>query len=1244
MASRGARHPRALQGDAALSATVDYLFKGLFASSLLKKHVSESISAAVKEELRQFLSNAFAGSFPDIRIGRDLLQDSTFLGFEEVLLAGIEEKGLGGSDALVQAVRSLLPAFEDDERIKALVSEIDDAAGHSVMDSNREDAEEDGEDRVQFATTSFASNGSDDRFEVDADEVVTDSLVPLILLEAQIVEVNECWQGFLDCYPKPEHAGEAIFAAILDAAPSLQTFFRGGTALLAGKFVAGYSQMVHNLRNPDGLMGVVEHLGFQHLDVDINIPRIAIFREAMCDAVSAELGEKLTDLGAYGLRRLVSYAGGALIYIRENYSKRLKIISNSWKLANAAANQDEAPQVGDLEDSLSAPLETKAVEVEDDDEEEQEGELAIAGKSAAASASAPSKKGFFASLCGARRQVVTKMPTDKLDRKQKLQENLQAVPRTFDQMFRFNMAVMNVQTQEWMYEVLDSFDSIVHSIAQSQRLQVECDVVTLRIAKASGDVKFKNFRAVMLSSLRALSPKDWSPDHEVAWNWLWETVERLLSKELKKPRARERILGRFLGSLEDELRQEIREKVFDRFFELAPGGEEHFKQSSTRLNFIADKAIELTLELYKEPIKTVDAISALGLRHVGYGITTDFFEPFVEGWTQVFQELTGDDDLADAFRWSFSLVAKLLMRTIEQGATLVMKAINTDNAKQVRRALSYAPRANRAMWVLDVTVGTQSVSPLYMSIDTGNLEAAKVMLQDLVTIRADRSRYYYCLDDLFKWHPDIVWKLTVDAPELLRTMLDGMIWRSRVVVNGNRRVNYYLKHLLVDEHGKFSNAMSCIVKLQDPEIAIHPILVQLGDLVWNDLVYWRFLRGKLSLVCTAGIFMVSQSMLQYVESAGSFEERVATFICRLVVYLFYMVSLIYYRTKHVYQAVKRGEFFEIGGIRVPRKWTEDWQEAVSLGLTLALVVMFFVEPILSCLQHTEGLGIFTQRCPQASDTREPYEILSMIAIMLIFTLAADTATVSTRLSSWLLVAGHVLPDLGLALLACGFLVLTFGSSVAASLGNPEDFQGIGSCLMAFLQLAINMFPASHLEQLEESFILLAAASCFRVLVVFLLMNVLIAQLTCCYKQLSVSMVGHARLRRMHKVCEAMEGIPSATFQRFIENLRLDDPVEFGEGDVGPAGGIQVLEPGNLHPTNVDTIRRMGGNPKNPFPPEDEDLTEAERCQRLFKMYQKAVKKITSQGHSSDDKPPAPKAITSRTTFGMTPEEAKEVSE
>lgn len=27
---------------------------------------------------------------------------------------------------------------------------------------------------------------------------------------------------------------------------------------------------------------------------------------------------------------------------------------------------------------------------------------------------------------------------------------------------------------------------------------------------------------------RSLAPKDWDTEHEVAWNWLWENVERVL--------------------------------------------------------------------------------------------------------------------------------------------------------------------------------------------------------------------------------------------------------------------------------------------------------------------------------------------------------------------------------------------------------------------------------------------------------------------------------------------------------------------------------------------------------------------------------------------------------------------------------------------------------------------------------------------------------------------------------------------
>ena len=47
-----------------------------------------------------------------------------------------------------------------------------------------------------------------------------------------------------------------------------------------------------------------------------------------------------------------------------------------------------------------------------------------------------------------------------------------------------------------------------------------------------------------------------------------------------------------------------------RFFQIAPAGQDHFKQSTTRLYFIADKIIEMTMEMYQQPRAMVEAASA----------------------------------------------------------------------------------------------------------------------------------------------------------------------------------------------------------------------------------------------------------------------------------------------------------------------------------------------------------------------------------------------------------------------------------------------------------------------------------------------------------------------------------------------------------------------------------------------------------------------------------------------------------
>ena len=47
------------------------------------------------------------------------------------------------------------------------------------------------------------------------------------------------------------------------------------------------------------------------------------------------------------------------------------------------------------------------------------------------------------------------------------------------------------------------------------------------------------------------------------------------------------------------------------------------------------------------------------------------------------------------------------------------------------------------------------------------------------------------------------------------TLLDGLIWRSRYAVEGRRRVNYYVKHLIEDSEGNFNQALKWVAGIGD---------------------------------------------------------------------------------------------------------------------------------------------------------------------------------------------------------------------------------------------------------------------------------------------------------------------------------------------------------------------------------------------------------------------------------------------
>ena len=66
---------------------------------------------------------------------------------------------------------------------------------------------------------------------------------------------------------------------------------------------------------------------------------------------------------------------------------------------------------------------------------------------------------------------------------------------------------------------------------------------------------------------------------------------------------------------------------------------------------------------------------------------------------------------------------------------------------------------------------------------------------------------------------------------------------------------------------------------------------------------------------------------------------------------------------------------------------------------------------------------------------------------------------------------------------------------------------------------------------------------------------------------------------------------------------------FGEGDIGLAGGIQLMESAYLYPQHRESIQRFGGStsPQMPWPRDrGQETTEDERLEIAMRKFQKAV--------------------------------------
>eukprot|EP00438_Fugacium_kawagutii_P003756 Skav233319 [mRNA] locus=scaffold3767:250250:260784:- [translate_table: standard] len=603
--------------------------------------------------------------------------------------------------------------------------------------------------------------------------------------------------------------------------------------------------------------------------------------------------------------------------------------------------------------------------------------------------------------------------------------------------------------------------------------------------------------------------------------------------------------------------------IFTDFFARSAASQDLFKQSQSRLRYIADRVLQSSYDMFqKNKDETLDELSALGLRHVGYGIPIELFGPFSEVCVEVMRPL-------------------------------IQEFPNSNSSTK----LVWCPKDN--------------------AHQSGAHATAKAMIEDVLTIRADRDNYYYGADELFKYQPNIADNILREAPFLAETLLEGLIWRSHksqemLSQSDNLRpVIYYVKHLLQDpdEDEMLSRAMISYVRFNHPQTIMHPILTFSLDLLWERMAKWFFLKDRVltmfncalaihtslhdsvEILCSQApqkkqmkqlanwhfggmmqcniplllgvIFIVSQCLLN---NRDALEDPTTSMVVASIergpqVYCIGFGRLLYWHARQIFLSFKHKDFALFWGFWVPRYLTNG-SHILGFLLMLDLLAMATVEPIFYCLgdsSEVDSQATVRFYCDAWTDEmRLVYEawlehigtgveIFTILGVFIYVLLIVEVGSISVRLSEYRVLCLHAMEQVMLCL------------------------------AVIFITIAAFAFAISGMTR-EESPLLVIVIVLFLMATYTFFFNLLVSQ-------------------------------KRGKWQKFMDSLNLEKRVDFETGDIGLAGGIKDFEPALAHPVAKDQIIRFGGHtdPSLPWPEKiDEDRSLEQNIQKTI---QKSLQKF-----------------------------------
>merc|ERR1719454_2411696 len=132
---------------------------------------------------------------------------------------------------------------------------------------------------------------------------------------------------------------------------------------------------------------------------------------------------------------------------------------------------------------------------------------------------------------------------------------------------------------------------------------------------------------------------------------MWDMVESVLTNTLPLPGRYEKAVETAVGDMSEKDKKTYGLNACNRFFAKQKKAEDHFNTSNARLSVLAMQGLNLCQDIYKEPTRLVNVVTSLGLKHIMYNISTDYFDSFVEACVEELACWTNDTAAVEGVEW-----------------------------------------------------------------------------------------------------------------------------------------------------------------------------------------------------------------------------------------------------------------------------------------------------------------------------------------------------------------------------------------------------------------------------------------------------------------------------------------------------------------------------------------------------------------------------------------------------------------